>query len=131
MPQDKMLNRMEAKLDALLDKAGLDPDDYQTQSPHGYGGRVARELTPQEQEAIDNAPKTPVGAVGPMAPAATATVPPAALPWPDYDDMSVGDIVARARTQGADAATRARILAYERANKNRTGVITPMVNWNS
>lgn len=50
-------------------------------------------------------------------------------PIAGYDDMSVGDILEKAR--GLDNAGRAKILAYERANKKRTGVITALVGWNS
>lgn len=66
MAQDKMLMQINAKLDALLEKAGLKPDDIEAASPRGYGGRVERKLTEAEQQAIDNAPKTPVGANGPV-----------------------------------------------------------------
>lgn len=58
-------------------------------------------------------------------------VSPEQAPWTDYDQLTAGKIVARARQLGIDAAMRARILAYERANKNRKGVIVPLVNWNS
>lgn len=52
-------------------------------------------------------------------------------PWPDYDELTVGEVIARGRQLGVDAAMRARIIAYERAHKNRKGVITAYVNWNS
>lgn len=61
MATDKWVARLEAKLDALLKKAGLDAKDFDAApaavKPH--------KLTPQEQEAIDNAPE------------AEATIPPA------------------------------------------------------
>lgn len=132
---------VEAKIDALLEKAGIKPDDV---VPEAMPEPMPRELSKAEQEAIDRAPKpTPVAQpavpaprvdAATNAPVAPATVPPQAVPpapWPDYDSMSVGDIISRARTTHADVALRNRILAYERANKNRNGVITPLVNWNS
>lgn len=64
MAQDKVLSRLEAKIDALLDKAGIDRAQFEA-SGLAYGARSERALTPQEQEAIDNAPDAP------------ATVPPA------------------------------------------------------
>lgn len=129
---------VEAKIDALLEKAGIKPDDVM---PEAMPEPMPRELSKAEQEAIDRAPKpTPVAQpavpaprvdAATNAPATATSVPPQALPWPDYDSMSVGDIISRARTTNADVALRNRILAYERANKNRNGVITPLVNWNS
>lgn len=64
MATDKALLRLEAKVDALLEKAGLKPADFAGTSPLGYGGRVPPKLTPEEQQAINNAPK------------AKATIPP-------------------------------------------------------
>jgi len=59
MAMDKQFRRIEAKLDALLEKAGLKPEDFADvpRTP-----RAPRELTPQEQEAIDNAPKAEASA---------------------------------------------------------------------
>lgn len=61
--QDKVLLRLEAKIDALLEKSGLKPKDFADASP---APRPAPKLTAEEQQAIDNAPKTPVGANGPV-----------------------------------------------------------------
>lgn len=62
--------------------------------------------------------------------AAPANVSQAApAPWAGYDDATVNDVVAR--LDSLNAAQRAQVLAYERANKNRSGIITPLVNWNS
>lgn len=56
MAQDKQLARLEAKLDALLEKSGLDPEDF---GPSGgkTPPRQAAKLTAAQQQAIDNAPK--------------------------------------------------------------------------
>jgi hypothetical protein len=56
---------------------------------------------------------------------------PEPAPWSDFDDLNVGEVISRVRNGPDDAAMRARILAYERAHKNRKGVIVPLVNWNS
>lgn len=50
-------------------------------------------------------------------------------PWEGYDEHTVDDILGE--LQDSDEATRAAVLTYERANSKRTGVITPLVNWNS
>jgi hypothetical protein len=42
-------------------------------------------------------------------------------PWPDYDDLTVGQVVGR--LDGADDATRAMVRLYEETNKNRKGVL--------
>lgn len=63
------------------------------------------------------------------APAQQARSAPSAQPWSGYDDMNVADVLAKAKT--VDEATRARALAYERANKNRAGIVHQLVNWNS
>lgn len=55
---DKSLTRIEAKLDALLEKQGIKPADFaETKTA---AAPAPRELTELEQQAIDNAPKTPV-----------------------------------------------------------------------
>lgn len=80
---DKMLRRIEAKLDALLDKAGIDSAKFE-QAPPALRRRT---LTAAEQQAIDNAPKpTPVQEPerGPRvtvtnAPSVASSVPPNAV----------------------------------------------------
>lgn len=62
MAQDKMLLTMNAKLDALLEKAGLKPADFEERATPV----APRKLSAEEQQAIDNAPATPVGANGPV-----------------------------------------------------------------
>lgn len=56
MATDKWVARLEAKLDALLKHAGIKPDDVVMESA---AAPVERKLTEMEQQAIDNAPKTP------------------------------------------------------------------------
>lgn len=56
MAQDKQLSRIEAKLDALLEENGLDPSEYGG-TQEKQAAAPARELTPAQQQAIDNAPK--------------------------------------------------------------------------
>lgn len=62
MAQDKMLMQINAKLDALLEKSGLKPADFE----QATAAPAPRKLTAAEQQAIDNAPETPVGANEPM-----------------------------------------------------------------
>lgn len=50
-------------------------------------------------------------------------------PWDGYDEATVEEVVERLR--GMDAAERERVLAYERSNKARKGIIAPLVNWAS
>lgn len=59
MPLNKELSRIEAKLDALLDKMNVEYKEP-TAKP-----ATPRKLSAAEQQAIDNAPATPVGASGP------------------------------------------------------------------
>lgn len=61
MAADKQMRRLERKIDALLEHAKIDLAQFETGES---APRPPRELTPQEQEAIDNAPK------------AEATIPP-------------------------------------------------------
>lgn len=56
MAQDKLLRRLEAKIDALLKERGIHASDIDW-GPETSTTRPERELTPQEQDAIDNAPK--------------------------------------------------------------------------
>lgn len=50
-------------------------------------------------------------------------------PWAGYDQSTVGEILAKAAL--LNDAGRERILTYERANKNRKGIVEALVNWNS
>lgn len=63
MALDKWQTRFEAKLDALLKKHDLKPADF---ADTAAAAAAAPKLTPEEQQAIDNAPKTPTGANGPV-----------------------------------------------------------------
>lgn len=47
----------------------------------------------------------------------------------NYDNLTVGEILTVA-ARGNDGF-RQRILAHERAHKNRDPIIIPLVNWNS
>lgn len=53
MAMDKLYRRLEAKIDALLEKNGLKPADFNDAPAPAR----TRELTAAEQQAIDNAPK--------------------------------------------------------------------------
>jgi hypothetical protein len=55
MAADKMMRRIEAKLDALLEKSGVDMAQFDDIAPVNRGQE--RKLTAAEQQAIDNAPK--------------------------------------------------------------------------
>lgn len=80
---NKWQRTIEAKLDALLDKAGIKPEDVVPETP----APEPRKLTAAEQQAIDNAPKpTPVAGQerGPRvtaqnAPDTSSSVPPDAV----------------------------------------------------
>lgn len=50
-------------------------------------------------------------------------------PWEGYDEATVEEVVERLR--GMPAAEREQVIAYERSNKARKGIISPDVNWNS
>lgn len=93
MATDKWVARLEAKLDLLLEKAGMTEKQIeaavakQMTSILEGADRQPRKLTPQEQEAIDNAPKAeatipPAGAAPRLtdqdAPGTKSSVPPAA-----------------------------------------------------
>ncbi len=54
MAQDKQFRRIEAKLDALLEKQGIDVASFDTQQQQP--ARQERKLSPQEQDALNNAP---------------------------------------------------------------------------
>lgn len=79
MAQDKQLTRIEDKLDALLKKARIDPEDFGAAA--GKTATKPTELTQAQKDAIANAPKhieaRPVGAGNP--PSAPAS-PPAMVP---------------------------------------------------
>lgn len=70
MPQDKMLSRIEAKIDLLLKKQGMSEKEVSeavVKSLESIAApRPAPKLSAAEQQAIDNAPKTPTGANGPV-----------------------------------------------------------------
>lgn len=50
-------------------------------------------------------------------------------PWPGYDAMTAGEIVEYMKR--LDDAQREQVRRYEESHKNRKGVMTPLVNWNS
>lgn len=52
MAQDKQFSRIEKKIDALLEKQGIDVASFDTQQQT----KQARKLSPQEQDALNNAP---------------------------------------------------------------------------
>lgn len=110
MSMDKNLARIEAKLDALLEENGLKPEDYA--APVTTGARAPRELTAAEQQAIDNAPKTPVGAQGPTNPAAT---PPPATPTAPVPADAVGTVTVE--TQQPDGTTRTQTMPASEARQ--------------
>lgn len=136
MATDKWVARLEAKLDALLEKNGLKPADYEDMATSP--SPAPRKLTEAEQQAIDNAPKAeatipPQGRGARMtaenAPDTSSSVPSAdkGAPWAGYDEATADEVVERMR--GMSDAERQRALSYERANKNRVSITR--VNWNS
>jgi hypothetical protein len=62
MSVEKWQQRFEAKLDALLEASKLKPADFDntTTAP-----AAPAKLSAADKQAIDNAPKTPIGAAGP------------------------------------------------------------------
>jgi hypothetical protein len=56
MTVGKQFQRIEKKLDALLEEAGLDPREFSASANPAQ----QRKLSAAEQEAIDNAPATPI-----------------------------------------------------------------------
>lgn len=52
-----------------------------------------------------------------------------AAPWEGYEEATVNDVLAR--LDSLDDVQREQLLAYERAHRNRSGIVTPLVNWNS
>jgi hypothetical protein len=133
MAMDKMNRAILARLDALLDKAGIDPADFDD----APAPRVARELTPQEQQAIDNAPVVPVAQPpeqGPRvtpqnAPDMSSSVPPAE-PVRGYDALNVAEVLDALKDSKGDRALIERVLAYEVAHKKRATVVDTLVGWN-
>lgn len=98
MATEKWVALLNAKLDALLKAQGIDMKQFdeaaamQTAAP-------ARELTPQEQQAIDNAPKAeatvPPDPRGPRitpmnAPDTSSSMPPAEVKGADDADDAAG-----------------------------------------
>lgn len=51
-----------------------------------------------------------------------ASRPPA--PWRGYDEMNVEQVLTRVTGLGDDNAWRAKVLEYEKATKNRKGIVT-------
>lgn len=147
-----MPDRINRKLDLIMEKLGIDASEFKPKP----APRAAK-LSAADQQAIDNAPKTPTGASGPVgsgprvdaatnAPVTpTPPVPPGAevmddddlargkppvkdvLPWPSYDSDSEEAIIARLRNMEPSARNKA--LQWERKNKNRASITR--VNWNS
>lgn len=94
MALDKRYREINRKLDLLLEKAGIDPNEGATETP----APQPRELTAAEQQAIDNAPKpTPVaGPVGPMRMTVT-NAPDTSSSVPSVPQGAVGDITIETR----------------------------------
>jgi len=95
MAQDKQLSRIEAKLDALLDAAGIELTDDMLV---GQAPPKSRELTPAEKQAIANAPKhIPAKGPGlaqrthPVTNAPVTPTPPAPSNPPDVNDGEPDD----------------------------------------
>lgn len=68
MPLNKELSRIEAKIDLLLKKQGMSEKEVGEAVGRLLSAAVApapRKLSAEEQQAVDNAPATPVGASGP------------------------------------------------------------------
>ena len=52
-------------------------------------------------------------------------------PLPGYDKLNVAETLDALKDHKGDRDTVARVLAYELAHKNRSGVVDQLVNWNS
>ena len=89
MAQDKYLSRLEAKVDALLKHAGIDPDSITFASPTS---EVA-EPSEAEKTAMANAPATPAATPPPSEPATPEAAP--ATPAPLESDMDEAPAVPR------------------------------------
>jgi len=74
------------------------------------------------QPAPAGATATPAAPVSPAAPAATSLADAAALPLPNYDQLSVASL--RARLRVLDAAQVSLLLDYEKAHESRPDVVT-------
>lgn len=112
MAQDKQLARIEAKLDALLEEQGLDPQEFQ-QPQVGAVSRAQRERTPQEQQAIDNAPQvTP--AVNAKANAPANAAPPA----PAIPQDAVGKVTVETKQPSGESSTRTLSADQARAQQD-------------
>jgi hypothetical protein len=94
---------------------------------------VAEAPAPAEPSSDAEAPPEPAAPAGTAAPAAVAEVPAearppaastreAALPVPNYDDLSVASL--RARLRNLDTAQVRALLDYEKANAGRAAVLT-------
>lgn len=126
MPQSKELARIEAKIDALLDKAGIKPDEVV--DPMATGARAPRKLTAADQQAIDNAPATPAVELDktnrpPRVDAATNAPDTSSSVPPD----AVGQVTVE--TQQPDGDTTVKTMPANAA-KGKPGK-SEKVNWNS
>lgn len=99
---DKNLQRIEAKLDALLKEHSIKPEDVKVAAP---AARAPAPLTPQQQAAIDNAPKTPTGSSGPAAnaPRVEASTNAPVTPTPPVPPEAIGPVTVE--TTQADGTT--------------------------
>lgn len=101
---DKQLSRMEAKLDALLDKAGIKASEFEATATTTA---QPRKLTPAEQQAIDNAPKTPIGATPPAVTGARTDANNAPVtPTPPVPPDAVGSVTVETREPDGDVSVQ-------------------------
>jgi hypothetical protein len=105
MATEKWVARLEAKLDALLANANIDMaqfDDTETKQPT----RAARELTAQEQDAINNAPKTPAAEPDtPRGPRVTAqNAPDTSTSVPTVPSDAVGTVTVETKETDGDVS---------------------------
>jgi hypothetical protein len=115
-------SRLEAKLDALLEKSGIDLAQFDAQPT-----REARELTPQEQDAINNAPKVTVVPDVVRGPRVTAqNAPDVSSSVPKVPADAVGSVTVETRQPGGGVDVKT-----VPASKGKKGNVTPAVNWNS
>lgn len=78
---------------------------------------------------LERAHGAPAGGGKSEAKNGSQSAPPTDQPFDGYDALSVEAVIAKARD--LDDEGRARVLAYEQANRKRVGVVQPLVNWNS
>jgi hypothetical protein len=154
-------NRIEAKLDALISEAGVEdevelPEEIKApkmsgepELPHNVkmqekvstlelpGSPDNREVPtgdPQQPElrAKDTTP-LPSAVTGTPSDLASPlyTLNPAEEPWKGYDQMTVGDILKKLKSDKPKKKDIDRVLAYERAHQQRTTLVEALVNWNS